>query len=426
MMEVPMFGQKIHYFRKLKGLTQEQLAHGICSVSHLSKIENGHETPSPHMLDHLCKRLNISPTEIDSQGDIETITQKLQEWYIFLGNRDLKEAAHRYPLLKEQIYQIQDPNLLLKFKIFTLHYQLLLRDIKSARRIVKEIEPFEKKLNSDLKYYYYLFYGFYSFLNENYFEALKLYKLAEKIRDEQFIQEPEVYYYLSLINMQLHRTFQSFKYAEMSLNIFQRDCNYIRSIDCQILLGVNMTRTHQYDQAEKYLSNALQMAEKLSNCELMSYSYHNLGYMYLSQGNYQKAIHNFLKSSECWEEEHYEKKVRTYYCLAKAYIELHDYPKAMKWIDRGVTTAKQNNLKEFVLHFKYLTFKIYPTHHIQLETLLKNELIPYFEAKKDWYNVANYAEVLAEYYSKKFKYKDSSYYYFLVNESRKKMYSEES
>ena len=40
------FGEVIRSIRKAKGMTQEEVAEGICSTSSLSKMENGSQVPS--------------------------------------------------------------------------------------------------------------------------------------------------------------------------------------------------------------------------------------------------------------------------------------------------------------------------------------------------------------------------------------------
>lgn len=52
-------GLIIKYYRERAGLTQTQLGEGICSVTHISKIERGHSQYSSEVTNLICKRLNI-------------------------------------------------------------------------------------------------------------------------------------------------------------------------------------------------------------------------------------------------------------------------------------------------------------------------------------------------------------------------------
>lgn len=418
--DILLIGQKIFYFRKLKGFTQEQLAQGICSVSHLSKIENSHEYPSADILNQLCNRLEISSIEIDSKEDLLSINQQLDEWYTQLSNRNKEEATLQYSILIKRVQLFQKPDVLLKFKLLTFRYFLLLRDFAEASKIIKEIQPFIKKLSSELKYYYYLFNGIYYSFREEYLEALHSYNEAERIQEELKLQDPEIFYKLAQVNLNLYRTYYSNKYAEIALEIFDRNCNYVRSIDCQIIMSVNMTRQNNYAQAEKHLLNAQQLSRAFNNSEQLSIIYHNLGYLYFTQGYFQRSIQFFTDSLKYSYDDEHEKNVRTYHCLARSHYILNDYKTANYWIEKGNAIANHYNLTEFIQHYKALTCQ-YNSETKQLEKVLKNEVIPYFQKTSKWYHVAEYSEILADEYSKRNKYKYSSHYYSLVNEARKRI-----
>lgn len=415
-----MIGQKIFYFRKLNGLTQEQLAHGICSVPHLSKLENGHETPSTDIIEHLCKRLAIAIGDIDNKADLASISTYLDEWYLLIVSRDKEASAEKYPFIENKMMLIQDPDLLIKFNLFTLRFKLLLRDLDESSRILVKLDPFVKKMHADLEYYYYLFRGLYEYMVEDFFKALHSFTLAEKIADDLRIKDPELYYLLALVNSKLHRIYFSINYANVALKLYDDSCNYVRSIDCQIILGINVTRTHNHLQAEKHLLNALQVSKTLKDNERISIIYHNLGYVFSTQDNFQKAIEHLSKSLEYTSDN--EKLTTTYYSLAQSCLKIKDFKTVKHCIENGMLLAKKVDLKEYILRFTVLHYQINTDCDSQLEELLKNEVIPYFEERQMWQKVANYAELLAELYSKQFKYKSSCQYYSLVNESRKKIY----
>jgi transcriptional regulator with XRE-family HTH domain len=413
-----LIGQKIYYFRKLKGITQKQLSQGICSVPHLSKIENLHEYPSADILKQLCNRLGISSNEIDSQRDLLSINLQLDEWYTKLISGNKEEATQQYSVLVTQIALFQEPDVLLKFNLLTIRYYLLLRDFDEASKMFKELQPFIKKLSSKLKYYYYLFNGIYFSFREDYLEALHSFNEAERVQEELKIQDPEIFYRLAQVNLNMYRTYYSNKYADIALEIFDRTCNYVRSIDCQILLSINLTRQNNYAQAEKHLLNAQQLSRAFNNNEQLSIIYHNLGYLYFVQGYFQQAIKFFADSLNYSYDEEHEKNVRTYHCLARSHYILNDVKTANYWLEKGNAIANHYNLTEFVHHYNALKCQYNPDDN-QLENVLKNDVIPYFEKKHKWYHVAEYSEILANEYSKRNKYKYSSHYYSLVNEARK-------
>lgn len=56
-------GQKVRDLRKTAGITQKQLAEGICSVKKLSEIENGKSAPPEEILQAIATRLGIPSKE---------------------------------------------------------------------------------------------------------------------------------------------------------------------------------------------------------------------------------------------------------------------------------------------------------------------------------------------------------------------------
>src|SRR5699024_11309844 len=80
-------GALIKMTRINKGMTQEELAEGIASMSYLSKIENEHATASSEVINMLCTRLGI---QLDKRND-ETIDETLQTWYGMLFEGTDKE-----------------------------------------------------------------------------------------------------------------------------------------------------------------------------------------------------------------------------------------------------------------------------------------------------------------------------------------------
>src|SRR5690349_13076615 len=65
----------IKYTRIKNGYSQEALAHGICSISHLSYFENGKKRLRKEIIEALLKRLNIE--KIDKLASIGLVRQKL-------------------------------------------------------------------------------------------------------------------------------------------------------------------------------------------------------------------------------------------------------------------------------------------------------------------------------------------------------------
>ena len=103
-------GETIYSLRHSKGLTQEQLAEGICSPVSLSRIENGRQMPSKVILDALLSRLGASTYQLcdvfyqsDCQRSFNEITRrasllieagKIQQGLSLLEGLSENDASH--------------------------------------------------------------------------------------------------------------------------------------------------------------------------------------------------------------------------------------------------------------------------------------------------------------------------------------------
>ncbi|HFU5394405.1 TPA: helix-turn-helix domain-containing protein [Enterococcus faecium] len=72
-------GALLKEYRKKKGLTQVQLAEGICEQATVSNIENKNMSPGINILSALCKKLNVEISDILVETEEDKIRKKTNE-----------------------------------------------------------------------------------------------------------------------------------------------------------------------------------------------------------------------------------------------------------------------------------------------------------------------------------------------------------
>lgn len=72
-------GALLKEYRKKKGLTQVQLAEGICEQATVSNIENKNMSPGINILSALCKKLNVEISDILVETEEDKIRKKINE-----------------------------------------------------------------------------------------------------------------------------------------------------------------------------------------------------------------------------------------------------------------------------------------------------------------------------------------------------------
>ncbi|MED1862578.1 helix-turn-helix transcriptional regulator [Fictibacillus nanhaiensis] len=420
-----MVGQRIRYYRKTKGLTQEELAQGICSVSYLSKIEKGDAKSSEEVINLLCDRLGISPEEVDNNE----ILEMLNEWNMMMVNRRFEEATEYYPALHEKMKNVSNPEILIRFDLFLTRYYLVTDQLKEAQGKLNSLNQIQEQFSAELEFYFFQVTAMYNFFLNKYNEALDSIKKCEALFRKVNIKESEeavLYYQIALYYGQLYRITLVNYYAYKAISIFDKEYNYSRSADCHILLAINNRRVRNYEQAEYHLNHALKYSKAFNDKSTTAIIFHNLGYVSSCKKESKKAIEYILKSYKLKQElnDINIQLITTIYLAAKEYFNIGDFTKSLEWINKGYEIIKNDDFvnNEYFYHLKILEFQIqYANQNTskELEEFLSKEAIPYFDKLNTTEYLAANAELLADLYFDQGQYKKASHYYRISNNARK-------
>jgi len=84
-------GTRIHEWRKFRGLSQAQLADGICSASAVSQLESDKISPTINLLNALCSKLGVTADDILHGGEVE---QRLEEAKTLIKYEKFEDALY--------------------------------------------------------------------------------------------------------------------------------------------------------------------------------------------------------------------------------------------------------------------------------------------------------------------------------------------
>jgi transcriptional regulator with XRE-family HTH domain len=106
-------GKNIKYYRKQRGLTQEQLAEAVgFSLSSMKSIENGNSLPSLENFTYICKALNIPADFILADADKKfkiAVVAQMMDWLIKLEDEHFDHVASTVELLYFFKSHMKDP-----------------------------------------------------------------------------------------------------------------------------------------------------------------------------------------------------------------------------------------------------------------------------------------------------------------------------
>ncbi|MBL0385919.1 helix-turn-helix domain-containing protein [Tumebacillus sp. ITR2] len=141
-----IIGDNLRKYRQLKGLTQDELADGLCSVSQLSKVENGKTYLKRTMLKQMADRLDVPLERIESADALlEELTELLQLAKDYYTARNVTKSLEHLEQVIEKCEEFGYSKLL----VDALHEKcyILLLEKKAHGEVMRLVEQvLERKL----------------------------------------------------------------------------------------------------------------------------------------------------------------------------------------------------------------------------------------------------------------------------------------
>ncbi|MFS1511010.1 helix-turn-helix domain-containing protein [Chengkuizengella sp. SCS-71B] len=403
-------GERIYYNRIRKGMTQKELAAGVCSIPYLSKIENQNTEASDEIISLLFKKLDIQYSMNDEEFESKTL-DLINEWYEAIRSRNVEQIEKTYEQCKLDIVSITNPTTIIQYKLVHIRHYLYKQELNQCVKLIDELDDVEKLLSDHQLYMFYHLKGVYFYFKNDLNRALELliksHQISKKIQSLE--KDPNVYYTLSLAHSRLFHIYDAIYYADLALDYYQSDFDYERMIDTRSILIINYIRLNQFEDAKANLNSSLRFAEKLNDQKRLGSIYHNFGYLYYEKNEDRKALEYYYKSLE-YKSEKTELYCNTIVYIIKAYINLNEEYKIKQWLNKGLELAIQNKWKLTEHKLRSIAgMKDIRQRHSR--DYLENEAVEYFTINYTRDMLIEIYTKLGEYYYDCGKYKKSSDFY---------------
>lgn len=241
-------GSVIKYYRSKNKLTQSQLADGICSISHLSKIESNTYTPHESTIEALLLKMGVQwKKEVAKRNQLE---QKLNDFIACALHYDLEQMKERYQELELDDGYIQSTDLVNQYELYKFRYYLHVDDQSLAERQKEMLQRLKNSFSEAESWMHHLFLSQYYAKGDNKERAMEYADLLESgIRSIPQKFEGELYYQKARL-LVMHEQYElSAHYTERAVQYFRLNYNYIRLLHAQLLLAINYTRRNLLMQA---------------------------------------------------------------------------------------------------------------------------------------------------------------------------------
>ncbi|MDF2068227.1 helix-turn-helix transcriptional regulator [Bacillus sp. Cr_A10] len=400
-------GSLIKYHRTKKGITQRELAMGICSIPHLSKIENNAKDANKETLRLLLERLEINLQDVEkSEQNIRHLLKEFLDYIQFYEKDKITEAFNQ---LENYVDIIVFTDYAYVYELYRLRYYVFIRDFNKAEEQSKWLQAQKQNFSQHEEYLFTYFKALFLVLRGRYEEGDEL--LTRLVQTDNRINhlEGEFYYHLGLVKGHLHQHSQAIFYGKKSLESYYEEYNLKRILHVMMMLAINYSRAELYDEALEIYSHLLRNAEMFNQIELLPHIYNNIGDLHDSMANHSIALAYFKKSVSLMS------KDTDFYLLSLYNLAYTEYKLGL-WEDSkdSFELLKAEATQMRVVHFRlFATFYLLllSDQEVKAMDLLENKILPsssklavLIGAKE------HYSSILANYYKREGKFEKAVQY----------------
>ena len=224
-----ILGEKIRHYRKLRGISQSELADGICTQATVSLIEKKDKIPSMEILVRICERLGITMNLVIVNDDSQ----------IYSLISDIKKSFYQndFDGISDKLGKLNNINVNNKQEIKLIHFFHGLIEYVTNKNYDKAIFDFNRAMNvniANVDMYDILIDIFTAkaYINKKSLDEAKVYydqakdlikSSLEKIGDENYHDSILIYDNMSDLSLKLNENQQAMKYANEGIFIARKE-----------------------------------------------------------------------------------------------------------------------------------------------------------------------------------------------------------
>lgn len=282
-------GKIIKFYREKNNITQEQLGKGICSGTHISKIERLHTEYAPEIVTLLSERLGIN-IEYE-KTKLQNLIDRLYQWQdvIIMQLFDEMDLIN-HQLEKEDLIQISEYKNL--YQLLRVRYLLMHNLTENAFNIIDEVQKNEHKLTAyEANLLKHVLGIYYLAKHEN----LKAIQVLKSI-DESDYNNKEYTYHLAVAYHSIDSSVMAYYYADKSRQFFKEINNYLRVIDAEMLMLVQVKDDGEFTETIQKFENLIKSCELCNSPVRKARVLHNLAFEYFRRDNFELASRYYKES----------------------------------------------------------------------------------------------------------------------------------
>jgi HTH-type transcriptional regulator, quorum sensing regulator NprR len=378
------YGPLIKYFRTQMGWTQKDLAEGICSVSHLSKIENNGKDANIETISLLLEKLQIDKGEINEKEEqIKSLLLSLNEKMLFLQK---DEVDHTFNQLRNMEDIIPFSNSLYTYELYKYRYFLFIGNLKSAEHQENLLSKQKKNFSQQESYLFQHYNAICLIMQGQYQKADQLLEILMSANNHEFVSG-ELLYHRALVKSSLEHSDHAIYFGKKALQSFMNEHNFIRILHTLMLLGINYTYSRIYEEALECFQHLVRNAELLNESQILPHVYHNIGYLKTKMEKYHEALYYYEKSLSLQPVDS-PQYLMTLYTIGESHYFLKEVEKASEIFEKVLFLSKKFSNQKYTLLSKYYLKSI--SSFTDALGFLEMKVIPFLEENKEHVDLLNH------------------------------------
>ncbi|RPF57053.1 helix-turn-helix transcriptional regulator [Aquisalibacillus elongatus] len=407
-------GSIIQFYRTKQGLTQKDLANGVCSVSYLSKIESGALVPKSDTIELLFNRLNMDYEKLTSY-DEQTIQRQIDQLYKQITFDYLEQAKEIVDELNDIITPFHEIHTQNYFELMHFYYLIKTNPTEKFKVNFQDLLRLETEFTERKLFYFYKIVGFYYNCHLNAKQANHYFHLAKDILEDHNLRDPEIYYLLALSYMGMNKPIYSNYYVGIALEQYANDLLYRKVTDCYHLFGINYLNLEAYDISKSYFNQVLKSKPMGDSPKVRSRATHNLAILYYRQGDLDYALELLFEALN--NHDYLYDTAHTTLIIAKVFIEQGKHDKAQEYVTKGEELLQGTNFTKVRHRFYILKHQLQKrTHEQDFIDRCVNVILPHYKTIGENGLMKELLQLLAEVYTEKEEYLKAIDYYKQLNE----------
>jgi transcriptional regulator with XRE-family HTH domain len=344
---VETIGQKIKRLRLEKGMTQSEVADGFVTVSMISQIENGRNTASVELLQHIARKLQVALHEL-VEDEVEQMEMACQHKLIkvYLETKQPDEAEPLLLRLRERTDLSQAESIELTVELGECYYQQKRYD-EALELLLPLAEQLETVNYDDAQMLALIRYTIgnvynqmqnFGYANYNYRKA---YDFTNRFPTFNALAA-KIAYHVALTLRKIGHAHEAIPYLVASHDYFKENGDLSKLAITIYEQGITYKNVHDYSRAVECLNHAKIIFESLN---LKNYSYivqRTIATTVTALDDPQlalKQLHDCIKPFE--EEQNYSNLILVYSRIASVHLQTGCYSESLEALQKALSLIEQ-------------------------------------------------------------------------------------